>query len=74
MCWVCRHRRWQLMFHGVGLVTVSQNGSEWYYWLRLAREKSRPYSTLRAAQEAGIRALVECIEQAPGLAPQDLMG
>jgi hypothetical protein len=74
MNWVFRLGRWQLVFHGVGLVTVSQSGSEWYYWLRLAQEKSRPYGTLRAAQEAGIHALIERIERAPGLAPQELMG
>jgi hypothetical protein len=74
MKWIFRSGRWQLVFHGIGLVTVSQIGSEWYYWLRLAQERSPPYSTLRDAQEAGIRALIESIERAPGLDPREWMG
>jgi hypothetical protein len=74
MEWIVRSGRWELVFHGVGLVTVSRMGSEWHYWLRLAQEKSPSYPTLRDAQEAGIRALIERIERAPGLDPREWMG
>jgi hypothetical protein len=74
MKWVVRSGRWQLVFRGVGLVTVSRIESQWYYWLRLAQEKSRPYPTLRDAQKAGIRALIEHIEQAPGVDSREWIG